>query len=331
VKCRRRSTRHLSIQFDSESPDLWHLQPVTPIAASGHEYVGVSLETLLRNGVFEGASAKCESLYGHDPVDTDRKAVLALSLGLCLLHLLPSPWLRHPWSPKSIEFLCTSIGSGNVHIHTQAVYMTAQLLPSQQSRSFASIEPEEVHRFLTSFAQLLVEIELGKQMDAPTRSVEEIQRQLKKKMEPLGTQICREWYREAVHGCFHVKEDLERARVEHPQDINSERYLKLVREAVYSRVVHPLERNLEGVSIGLLDQLLDVCSQEIGTVGHHSGWYRFDMAAESKGSDSRIPTNEHQPNGAREAPHSTPINAHEPSMSPQVIVCDSVLSASTAM
>ncbi|KAK4652897.1 hypothetical protein QC762_503500 [Podospora pseudocomata] len=150
------------------------------------------------------------------------KAVLALSLSRCFLHLWGAYWLKDPWTAGNIHFLARSDEIWNPH-HP---FIHCSLDNSSPTSSIqATIS-------LVSFAKLLLEIETGTRIDVDPSSVTQDEFE--------DTIIWKREYNAAVDGCFHIFALVNKQSNEAGGVVDE---LDMMRKAIYDAIVEPLEQN----------------------------------------------------------------------------------------
>ncbi|EGX44196.1 hypothetical protein AOL_s00210g68 [Orbilia oligospora ATCC 24927] len=199
----------------------------TPKGAPTHSdaFPMMSLESLLGGGFFQNPTS------GGAFKLTD-KAILALSLARCLLHLFQSRWIERPWTAGSIQFLYrdTPAEISDVH-HPYVCYR----LPS---RELEQTEPviDRYENTMLSFARILLEIEIGDMIIVdPTKDIGDALSDILE-----GIDGPRGHYHQAIVGCLQFRDLLTAMQ-------RRERKKKLdyqIRRTLYTGVVEHLERNL---------------------------------------------------------------------------------------
>lgn len=183
--------------------------------------------------------------------DMNDKAVLALSLARCLLHLVSGSWVQQHWTRRSVQFL------GQIN-DVRDIWHPYVSCPIMKNTTGHLARLEDIVLLFCSFAQLLVELETGERVTSDPSdgdfedTIAEIQEQ---KIDDYG----RGHYNEAVTGCFQVKAAVRRAMGEAQEAGKDSRYL--VRKAIYDTVVSRLERNFSQISNRAMGDILRTLSQ----------------------------------------------------------------------
>lgn len=195
----------------------------------------VSLEYLLDHGFLR------ERAVG-DAFDLNDKAVLALSLARCLIHLWQGSWMQEPWTAKSIHFLSRT--DEILDIHHPYVSCTLREYPQ------AKPTPAEFQSTLLSFARLLAEIETGAKIDADPGllSSEQFYDAVEDAMKAKRDEWGRRDYNNAVDACFQFKALCMKELRDSDSHENAARdSLGLARKVLYMAVVEHLEANFDQI------------------------------------------------------------------------------------
>lgn len=189
----------------------------------------VSLDHLIRHGFLTDVTDG--GLFGMND-----KAVLALSLARCFVHLWGTNWLIDPWTADNIHFLASSDEIRNPH-HPFVHCSLNTTGPSTQSRARQS---------LFSFAQLLLEIETGTRIDVDISSADEdeFEDTIADILESRGDRFGRREYNAAVAGCFHVFALVNKQR---NSASGTPDELSIMRKAIYDAIIEPLEQNFNQI------------------------------------------------------------------------------------
>ncbi|KAL8296015.1 hypothetical protein RB600_001482 [Gaeumannomyces tritici] len=177
--------------------------------------------------------------------DVNDKAVLALSLGRCLVHLVQGPWLRRPWTGKDIQFL----GRHDDVRDAWHPYVICPVAGDTANKDFdpADFDPADLVPLLLSFARLLVELETGERVLAdpalPTFEDDIVAIQ-EDNIDGRG----REDYIRAIEGCFKVKAALHQSIKRERDPTVHQRLRYLVRKTIYDGIVSHLERNFNQIA-----------------------------------------------------------------------------------
>ena len=212
----------------------------------------MSLAELLERGVLllESSAEASKGLF-----TLADKAILALSLARCLLHLFRSSWMHETWTADNVHFLHQPGDSGDWIFDIHHPYVTCSL-----GTSIADDEPQwqanGCQTFLSAFAKLLVEIEAGRQIAVDANQTHETFRnemwQYVRELEVSRHGNAIGHYIQAVHGCLNFGQALARrprARTtgrrrngaEEPAPLTFG--LEQVREIIYTKVVKNLEQH----------------------------------------------------------------------------------------
>jgi hypothetical protein len=193
----------------------------------------MSLENLLRRGLFREPTAG----GAFSPGD---KAVLALSLARCLLHLFQGPWMEQPWTAKSVQFLHKSTAAEILDVHHPYV----RCLPLAPNEGIEQTEPDlaKYRMVMMSFARLLLEIEVGHTMDSSlSANPEDVRSGLSNILDSRDRQgELRGPYHQAIEGCLKFKASLASVQKREPQAKLSYQ----IRKVIYTSVIEHLEQNL---------------------------------------------------------------------------------------
>ncbi|KAI8955715.1 hypothetical protein F4801DRAFT_276616 [Xylaria longipes] len=204
-------------------------------------YPTISLAELLERGVL--GPGECGLFTEGD------KAVLAFSIGLCLLHLFHGSWMRQEWTAKSIHFLHkrTRVGAQIFNIHFP--YIATSLIRDKPVKTL-NLSTVVYRPYLLSFAQLLVEIETGALF--VLKQAESFETRLLDGAQDIKTRGKAE-YAEAIRGCIQLTRPRSRSStLDHPQSKATLRSRQAasprltfneLREQIFQRMVKPLEIN----------------------------------------------------------------------------------------
>ncbi|RMJ10267.1 hypothetical protein CDV36_010102 [Fusarium kuroshium] len=175
----------------------------------------------------------------------DDKAVLALSLARCLLHLVRGPWAQQPWTRRDVQFL----GKVDDVRDIWHPYITCHV--DKRTTAPTAAEANIVPLFL-SFAQLLVELETGERVTADPCDVD-FEDAIATIQEQQIVQFGRTHYNNAIRGCFQVKGAELQAKTQASESVKDSRYL--LRQAIYDTVVSHLENNFLLISSRSMDDI----------------------------------------------------------------------------
>ncbi|KAJ8133162.1 hypothetical protein O1611_g461 [Lasiodiplodia mahajangana] len=202
----------------------------------------ISLAYLLDNGFLR-------DLDDGGVFEIGDKAVLALSLGRCLLHCFQGLLMQQEWSSHNIHFLYqrTTSTEGIFNIHHP--YVTCHFPKTVEERMCVSrystflqdgtplrseVKPNDCAVFLWSFARLLLEIERGQRI--PLLSEPDILESFNRR-----SKNSRWEYFRAINGCMSFADSLRRKKGETPN-------LSEVREVLYDEVLQYLDGNINSFS-----------------------------------------------------------------------------------
>jgi hypothetical protein len=193
----------------------------------------MSLEDLLRRGLFREPTAG----GAFSPGD---KAVLALSLARCLLHLFQGPWIEQPWTAKSVHFLHKSTAAEILDVHHP--YVRYLLLAPNEGIEQTEPDLAKYRMVLMSFACLLLEIEVGYTIDSSlSANPEDVRSTLSNILDSRDRRgELRGPYHQAIEGCLKFKASLASVRKREPQAEVSYQ----IRKVIYTSVIEHLEQNL---------------------------------------------------------------------------------------
>ncbi|KAK0659788.1 hypothetical protein QBC41DRAFT_44083 [Cercophora samala] len=223
----------LAIHFEVVEPGhkyyLWH-DPEHQAHTSRHnQHEGamptISLDHLIRRGLL--TDIPDGGVFGMND-----KAVLALSLARCFLHLWGTNWLKDPWTADNIHFLAQSDEIWNPHHPFLHCSLDNSTPPSSNQARLS----------LFSFARLLLEIETGRRIDVDPSTVTEddFEDIILSILDARGDRFGRREYNAAVDGCFHVFALVNKQRNEAGGMADE---LNIMRKAIYDAIVEPLEQN----------------------------------------------------------------------------------------
>ncbi|KAI0436887.1 hypothetical protein F4803DRAFT_198484 [Xylaria telfairii] len=204
-------------------------------------YPTISLAELLERGVLDRGE--------RGVFEKGDKAVLAFSIGLCLLHLIYSSWMHEEWTSKSILFLHkfrdkqnrTGPQIMNIHLPYISTSLYHNNLVKTPKPTTAVYRPH-----LLSFAQLLVEIETGlKQTNPIEDKLSDAARDIKKRGNAE--------FAEAIRGCIELtKPSSEPSIITQARSNGTSRSKRAVgleitfsslRKKIFQNVIRPLEIN----------------------------------------------------------------------------------------
>lgn len=243
-------TRLLSVGFNDRLLLYFPEHNDTSIHAGDSQMV--SFEEILDKGLLREPGGM---------LDMNDKAVLALSLARCLLHLASGPWAQQQWTKRNVHFL------GHIE-DVRDVWHPYVTCPIAEQTTGQPPTPADIVPLFYSFAQLLVELETGERVALDPCDVDfedtitAIQCQ---KMGGFG----RGHYSHAVTGCFQVKAAMRHAMGQASKTKQDPRYL--VRKAIYDTVISRLERNFLEISTQAMPTILRNLSQ--GKRATRSGIY----------------------------------------------------------
>ncbi|KAK6507674.1 hypothetical protein TWF481_006097 [Arthrobotrys musiformis] len=191
----------------------------------------MSLEDLLEQGFFRGPTS-------GGAFSLQDKAILALSLSRCLLHLFQSGWIERPWDAESIQFLYRSTPAEILDIHHP--YVRYHLSP--RGEDYTDPKPAAYRDTMLCFARLLLEIELGSKIaiNIPGDIKEQLFDILDNLDGPQGH------YHHAVKGCLKFADSLAARENRAAKQAKSSRKNQdsRTRTALYRDVIEHLERNV---------------------------------------------------------------------------------------
>ncbi|RTE80932.1 hypothetical protein BHE90_004563 [Fusarium euwallaceae] len=248
---RHRPARLLSVGFNDRL--LLHLPENNESSIhAGHSQM-VSFEEILDQGLLREPGGM---------LDMNDKAVLALSLARCLLHLATGPWAQQKWTRSNVHFL------GEIE-DIRDVWHPYVTCPIAEDTASQSATPVDIVSLFSSFAQLLVELETGDRVTLEPGhgdledTIAAIQEQ------KMAGCYARGYYNEAVTGCFQVNAAMRKAMRQASKTQQDPKYL--IRKAIYDTVVSRLERNFLQISTQAMPTILRNLSQ--GKRATRSGVY----------------------------------------------------------
>ncbi|KAI0547869.1 hypothetical protein F4679DRAFT_586154 [Xylaria curta] len=223
--------RPFSIDFDEE--DLLHNKFHSQSPVHADDFRVLTLGYLLEHGFFSKDR-------DGDIFSLNDKAVLALSLARCLIHLWHGLWTRGPWTAGTIRFLHTT----DEIIDRHSPYVNCDLKSIEEE--FQPFKPtlDDLQRSVLGFAQLLVEIETGQriQLDVASVPIEDFKDGIEAVMESRKNEFGRGDYNTAVQKCLQFMALLRRELQNGEEDL-----LSLSRNVLYTNIIEPLEKNFSQI------------------------------------------------------------------------------------
>jgi hypothetical protein len=221
----------VNVQFDQRY--LWQDPSNPKQSASVGASPALSLQSLLQQGYLHELSADGAFSVGD-------KAVLALSLSRCILHLFQGSWMQQPWKADAIQFRQSHTGDEILDIHHPYIACSLSKFKAVDS---PNLNPVDCQYILLMFAHLLLEIETGEEIKLELGSLstpDELDQVLYEVLEERSGVFARAHYNEAVEGCLKFKASLMRERRSNPgTDMEY-----LVRKVLYRDVIANLEKNI---------------------------------------------------------------------------------------
>lgn len=177
------------------------------------------------------------------------KAVLALSLGRCLLHCFQGLLMQQEWSSHNIHFLYQRTTSTESIFNIHHPYVSCHFTKTREEIERVSrystflqndtllrsaVEPFDCGRSLLSFARLLLEIDKGQRI--PLLNEPDISESFNRR-----NKYSRWEYSRAIDGCMSFSDSLRRRKGASPN-------LSDVREVLYDEVLQYLEGNINSFS-----------------------------------------------------------------------------------
>uniref|UniRef100_A0A8H7N3M9 Peptidase S8/S53 domain-containing protein n=1 Tax=Bionectria ochroleuca TaxID=29856 RepID=A0A8H7N3M9_BIOOC len=180
------------------------------------------------------------------------KAMLALSLGRCLLHLFSGAWMQEVWTSESIHFLCQSDEHEYRIFDIHHPFVTCSLAKPSHAEPI-KLTPTTCEPFIRNFAIILLEIETGTKLDIQNPYSPKFQAMMGEHLQglwnsPRGAK--KPSYIGAILGCIDFAEALQKVndnsmtrlrqnkKKNHADSICS---LEDVRNIIHLRVVKKLE------------------------------------------------------------------------------------------
>ncbi|KAF3274569.1 hypothetical protein TWF970_007830 [Orbilia oligospora] len=227
------SSTALNLFFDEEQLFVAR----TGLLAHRDVFPAISLKELLSNGYFRKPTAG----GAFDPRD---KAVLALSLARCLLHLLQGPWIKRPWTADSFQFLHNKETAELLDIHHPYIHWPREQFAPHGTED-ETTEPITIkcRRILLEFACLLLEIQIGETIafdHLPPTDLEGREDILYEKVDNPNFGEALAHHYDAIKGCLKFKAHLDLHRKYNIATPLEEQ----IRKVVYSNVIKPLEQQL---------------------------------------------------------------------------------------
>jgi hypothetical protein len=221
----------VNVQFDQRY--LWQ-NPSNPRQPAGiGASPALSLQSLLQQGYLHELSADGAFSVGD-------KAVLALSLSRCILHLFQGSWMQQPWMADAIQFRQSHTGDEVLDIHHPYIACSLSKFKAVDS---PNLNPVDCQYILLMFARLLLEIETGEEIKFELGSMstpDDLDQTLYEVLEERSGVFARAHYNEAVEGCLKFNASLMRERRSNPgTDLEY-----LVRKVLYRDVIANLEKNV---------------------------------------------------------------------------------------
>ncbi|KAK3353393.1 hypothetical protein B0T25DRAFT_209517 [Lasiosphaeria hispida] len=210
----------------------------------------MSLAKLLRRGALKDPSQCRTGLFTFGD-----KAVLALSLARCLIHLFRSSWMHEIWTADTLYFLHKEDDSRDWIFDIHHPYITCSLATDTVDNG-SKLQADVCQKFLSAFAKLLIEIQTGEKVDVdvslPHETFKGKMWQLVVDLEGSNHGGVIERYVQAILGCLDFTQALTKpyrtssTNVE-PQGAQEPNptitfSLEQVREIIFRKVV----KNLEG-------------------------------------------------------------------------------------
>ncbi|KAI0857485.1 hypothetical protein F4860DRAFT_357029 [Xylaria cubensis] len=234
-------SRLFSIDFDEE--DLLHnkFHPQSPVYAD--DFRVLTLGYLLEHGFF-GKDRDGDIFSLND------KAVLALSLARCLIHLWHGLWTRGPWTAGTIRFLHTT----NEILDRHSPYVNCALESTGDELQPFKPTLDNLQLSVLGFAQLLVEIETGERiqldvasgeripLDVASVPLEDFKDCIEAVIESRKNEFGRRDYNTAVQKCLQF-----RALLRRELQNGEENLLSLSRNVLYTNIIEPLEKNFSQI------------------------------------------------------------------------------------
>lgn len=221
-----------TIFFDSDF--LWNPRdrPYIP-APFPDAYPTISLAELIRRGVLGRGK--------HGIFNDGDKAILAFSIGLCLLHLFSGSWMQREWTAESIHFLHAKTEAQipqifNIHFP----YIKITLKRSDPIKT-VSLTTDSCRPYLLALAQLLIEIETGAPSQADLTKIE---------LDAVALEIQKRGksdYGRAVLGCTSLTLPEPKLEAAKQPRLGKRRRPKIsfdvMRQRISEEIISPLEEN----------------------------------------------------------------------------------------
>lgn len=216
-----------------------YFEPAGRLITDGRVSPTVTLSYLLDQGYFQPIIRK-------GAFTLDDKAVLALSLGRCLIHLFGTSWTRE-WSSETVLFLRQESADSTFEevLNIHHPYLACPLTGSEAVGSAEAVDIALGHSHiqLMSFAKLLLEIETGDRITTQaSASPERLEKEICQVLDQLylHSEFARECYLQAASGFMAFRGRLTKARQQ-----SDEITLLSARKWLYDEIIQPLEINFQ--------------------------------------------------------------------------------------
>ncbi|KAF3138826.1 hypothetical protein TWF703_004367 [Orbilia oligospora] len=232
---------HQELQLNSTALNLFFDEEQLFVTTTGllvHRGVfpTISLKELLTDGYFRKPTAG--GAFGSRD-----KAVLALSLARCLLHLLQGPWIKGPWTADSFQFLHAKEKAELLDVHHPYVrWPRGELPPHDTEVETTESNTDEYRGIFLEFACLLLEIQVGETIafdHLPSMDLEDKEDILYEKADNLDIDEPLAHYCDAITGCLKFKALL----ASHRKSDGKSSLEEQIRKVIYTNVITPLERH----------------------------------------------------------------------------------------
>lgn len=230
----------LCIYFDERN--IWDASSFMPRLRRQAAHPTVSLKYLIEQGLLnEGNRGGAFS--------RNDKAVLALSLARCMLHLFKGAWMQQTWNSETLQFPQSITDEIVLDIHSP--YVNCSFSEPLRSNT-QNLDLADVYSVVLSFAKMLLEIEIGEviiveDFDLPSPK-DNLRETLFGILEQRQDEFARENFNDAVEGCLKFDQTL-RLTCDDIEDCEDDvvGIARLVRKCLYEGIIVHLEDNMKHI------------------------------------------------------------------------------------
>jgi hypothetical protein len=291
---RRMGLHPLRLHFDENF--LWdatefvkdlHVQATQPT---------VTLKALIDSGV----------LQRDNEFTRNDRAILALSLAKCMLHLFKGPWMQHTWDSATLHFPESLDKDFVLDIHSP--YVKCSFDETVQSNT-QRLDLAATHSVVLSFAKVLLELWIGNPVTITEYGFSDHNSDIKESLydvfetllESQGNEYwVSESFKHAISSCLQFDEKLRRASdSECSTDVDS----NLVRKCLYTDIIEHLEKNLSHISN--LEKAIEPCD-----ISRHGRTSQILSSTYLNTAQGRISMKQQNLPKVEQGTHETPIMEH---------------------